>query len=358
MITSIAEVKRLADLAEKLPGGAPVLDRARARARRAAEIVSEAVQIDPTLLDTELDYDRTRDLFLVFELFRQLKPLTRQAWLTLEHGRLTQLGASREDLARLGRINPLAPDELDALSERAVEIAERVRATALPDWNTPRRIRERSQRLLPSDEFVTRLADQLTDAVRPAAELAYPATAALELLALAAQLRAIASRGWGGPVAGSTANNEPARQQAELVTAGEKLTAVDAPGWARPAIDTAARWLHRDDISLSSKNAYATALGIPRADQHLWRGKPTHYNVVEVPAATAFFPWCAGRNIDPHTDMTADRLQEWLAEQDAAGVAPNTLKVRRVAVVAWYREMWRQGLATFDATAALTARGR
>ncbi|MDS0140542.1 MULTISPECIES: hypothetical protein [unclassified Amycolatopsis] len=175
-------------LAEAIPGGEPALERARARAQQAAEIITEAVAIDPTLLD----YDRSRDLDVCTEILRQLRPLARQAALTLQHARLTEAGASRQEFARIGKVNPLAPDELDALSERVVEVAKRVAAAALPDWNTPQRIRERSERLLPDADFLTRFADQLAEAVRPAAELPHPAAAAVQLAALARQLRALA----------------------------------------------------------------------------------------------------------------------------------------------------------------------
>ena len=67
-------------------------------------------------------------------------------------------------------------------------------------------------------------------------------------------------------------------------------------------------------------------------------------------AATVFFP---------HHEKNTERLQMWLAEQDVAGSSAATMKVRRVAVAAWYREMWRQGRSTFDVTAALLpTRGR
>ncbi|MEU3625696.1 hypothetical protein [Amycolatopsis coloradensis] len=79
-----------------------------------------------------------------------------------------------------------------ARSLRAVEIAEHVAVEALPDWNTPRRIRERSQRLLPDPDFLAGLADQLREAVRPALELDHPPPAATHLAALAGQLHAAA----------------------------------------------------------------------------------------------------------------------------------------------------------------------
>ena len=184
----MVEVTGLAGLADAVPAGEPVLDRARARGRRAAAIAVAAVEVDPTLLaDT---WDRRRGLELLAEMLRQLRPLARQAEHTLEHARLTDAGAPAEQIARIGRINPHAPDELDALSARAVEIADQLAADALPDWNTPRRIRERSARLLPHPGFLTQLATELAAAVRPAAELDYPAPAAIRLAALADQLHA------------------------------------------------------------------------------------------------------------------------------------------------------------------------
>ncbi|MFK0250191.1 CGNR zinc finger domain-containing protein [Amycolatopsis azurea] len=184
----VEDLTALAVKADELPGGEPVLDRARARGRRAVEIAAGAVEIDPTLLQESSG--RGWGLEILAELLRQLRPLARQAALALEHARLIDAGAPPESFRRIGRINPLAPDELDALSERAVEIAEGLAAKALPDWNTPRRIRERSQRLLPEPAFLAELADQLRRAVRPALELDYPAPAATRLAALADQLHA------------------------------------------------------------------------------------------------------------------------------------------------------------------------
>lgn len=196
----VIEVQELDRLADAIPAGEPLLERARSRARRTAELVSGAVDVDPTLLD----HDRSRDLDVCAEILRQLAPLARQAALTLEHARLTEAGAPPEEFVRIGRINPLAPGDLDALSNRAVETAERISAAALRDWNTPQRIRERSQRLLPSPEVITSLADQLADAVRPATALAHPAPAALQLAELADQLRSTAEHlTWARTASGS-----------------------------------------------------------------------------------------------------------------------------------------------------------
>lgn len=181
-------LRRFRTNAEQLPGGEPVLDAARERADRAIEIVAAALRVDPTLAD----WDRDRELEVFAELLRQLRPLGRQAALAAEHARLTATGATASEFARLGRINPLAPEELDALSQRLPEIAQRISDSALPDWNTPTRIREHSERLLPTD-FIAGLAEQLHDAVQPALELTHPSTTAVRIADLAAQLRAAAT---------------------------------------------------------------------------------------------------------------------------------------------------------------------
>lgn len=187
--TTTSTLVKMAAFASRLPVGEPVLDRARDRAVRAVEIVTAAVDVDPTLLDE----DRSRDLDVFAELLRQLKSMARQAASTIEHARLTACGAPRAEFARIGKINPCAPEELDALSEHAVMVAGRVSAAALPDWNTPERIQERSVRLLPSSSYLTQVADDLAAAVQPAAALPYPSASAVELAALAVQLRRIAA---------------------------------------------------------------------------------------------------------------------------------------------------------------------
>ncbi|MEV8609596.1 hypothetical protein AB0383_16970 [Amycolatopsis sp. NPDC051373] len=123
-------------------------------------------------------------------------------------------------------------------------------------------------------------------------------------------------------------------------------------------IDTAAVWLHTSYTSANTKKANANALGIPRADQRLWRGEPTHRNVQALPEASAFFPWCAAAGLNPLADMTRDGLRTWLSVQDAAGVSPNTRKARLGAVAAWYREMRVRGATTFEVAAALPATER
>ena len=82
------------------------------------------------------------------ELLRRLTPLARQASAATECVRLSAAGAST---AHLGRINPLAAEELDAVSARCPELAAQVAAAAWPDWNTPLRIRERSSSRMPGE---------------------------------------------------------------------------------------------------------------------------------------------------------------------------------------------------------------
>lgn len=138
--------EKLREMAANIPDGdAPALRNAHARAVRAAEIVTAALDIDPTLREHGL-----RDLDLCAEILRQLRPLARQAAQFLEHQRLTEAGAPTREIARIGKVREGAPAEVEDLSARAVEIAERISAAALPDWDTPVRIRERSERRRPA----------------------------------------------------------------------------------------------------------------------------------------------------------------------------------------------------------------
>lgn len=149
--------------------------------------------MDPTLSEHGL-----RDIDLCAEILRQLRPLSRQAAQYLEHQRLTEAGTPDAEIVRIGRVNPLAVEETAALSARIVEIAERVEAAAIPDWDTPQRIRERSERLLPDSGYITDIADRLAAAIRPALALSYPATTAVRLAGLVEQLRAVADAEAGG----------------------------------------------------------------------------------------------------------------------------------------------------------------
>lgn len=157
---------------------------ARARILGAADVAIKAAETDPTLMAR----DRCRDLDLLWELRRQLKPLARQAWAVFEHRRLTGACAPVRIIAKLGRINKGAPAELDALSARVVEIAEGVAAAALPDWDTPPRILERSESLLPTGDELRRVARQLRQAVEDSLSLANPAPQAVRLARLADQI--------------------------------------------------------------------------------------------------------------------------------------------------------------------------
>jgi site-specific recombinase XerD len=146
---------------------------------------------------------------------------------------------------------------------------------------------------------------------------------------------------------------------ATTVPGGDMIVAEDgAPAWARPVIDTAARWIHRGYTSSNSKKAIANALGIPRADQRLWRGEPTHRNVRAVPEPTTFFPWCASIGLNPLTDMSREALRAWITMQDDGGVKKTTQKARLGAVSAWYREMRSLGETTFEVPAVLSSAER
>ncbi|TKG61522.1 tyrosine-type recombinase/integrase [Prauserella endophytica] len=126
-----------------------------------------------------------------------------------------------------------------------------------------------------------------------------------------------------------------------------------APEWARETVIAAARWLHTAYTSDNSKTTYATALGIPRAEQALWRREPTHRNVRELPPPTAFFPWCARADLNPYTDMDRERLRVWITVQEQAGLSKTTQRTRLGAVSAWYSEQRYHGRTTFEVPAAL-----
>lgn len=167
----------------------PPVAEARRRSLQAVDVAAEALKIDPTLAEP----DRCRGIDLLTELLRQLKPLARQAETHLEKQRLEQLPGTERQIARLGRTNPIALEELDALSRRAVDLAQEIRAAALPDWNTPTRIRERSTRLLPGPDRLEDIAEQLRTAARPSASLSHPDPQAVRLTDLADQISAIAA---------------------------------------------------------------------------------------------------------------------------------------------------------------------
>ncbi|MFV2171734.1 hypothetical protein ACFHW2_43360 [Actinomadura sp. LOL_016] len=167
----------------------PEMRRVRERVLQAVDIAAAALRTDPTLAAA----DRRRDLDVLEELVRQLRPLARQARLKLERRRLEGVIGTERALARLGRTNPDAPDHLDKLARYTVTIAERIADAALPDWDAPRRIRERSARLLPSPDRLADIAEQLRYAVQ-AVELPYPDPEAVRLAALADQIALTAHR--------------------------------------------------------------------------------------------------------------------------------------------------------------------
>jgi hypothetical protein len=176
----------LREQASALPtDGPPNIGEARRRALEAVDIATAAVKIDPTLPEP----DRCRRQFdLLTELFRQLKPLARQVLVDAERRRLAAMPGTEQQIARLGRTNPRAADELDALSARCPMLAEEIREAALPDWDTPGRIRERSTRLLPSPGRLEEIAEELRYAVRNSLALSYPDPTAVRLASLADEI--------------------------------------------------------------------------------------------------------------------------------------------------------------------------
>ncbi len=173
-----AELRALAD---RVPAdGSPAAALARQRAAAAVEAVIAALGADPTLAER-----RQRDLDVLAEILRRLTPLARQVTVGFESQRLAAAGASTE---HLGRINPLAPEELDAASERCTVLAERITAAVLHDWNTPLRIRELSASRMPHESELAEIAAMLRRAVAPALDLACPDPEAVRLAAIADQI--------------------------------------------------------------------------------------------------------------------------------------------------------------------------
>jgi hypothetical protein len=119
------------------------------------------------------------------EVLRRLTPLARQASAATESECLSAAGAST---AHLGRINPLAAQDLDAVSARCPELAAQVAAAAWPDWDTPLRIRELSASRMPEEHELAEIAGRLRRAVAPALDLAHPDPEAVRLATLADQI--------------------------------------------------------------------------------------------------------------------------------------------------------------------------
>ena len=173
--------EELLALAERVPAdGPPAVTLARQRAASAAEAVTAALSTDPALAERQ-----QRWLDVLAELLRRLTPLARQAAAAIESEQLAAAGAST---AHLGRINPLAAEELDAVSARCPELAAQVAAEAWPDWDSPARIRSLSASRMPDERELAEIADRLRRAVAPALDLAYPDPEAVRLAKLADQI--------------------------------------------------------------------------------------------------------------------------------------------------------------------------
>jgi hypothetical protein len=175
---AVTIAEELRALADRVPAGGPAMT-GPAR-QRAADAAEAALTADPTLAERQ-----QRWLDLLAELLRRLTPLARQAAAALESERLSAAG---ESTAHLGRINPLATEELDAVSARCPELAAQVAAAAWPDWDSPQRIRELSASRMPDEHELAEIAGRLRRAVAPALDLAHPAPEAVRLAELADQI--------------------------------------------------------------------------------------------------------------------------------------------------------------------------
>lgn len=132
-----ATIERHAALSAGTPGAGPE------RVARALANAAQALEEDPTLC---LDFQTPRRVDLVAELVRQLGSLTRQTALLAQAERLEQdadlTGTERRRaLARLGKLNPTAPAQVDYLAGRAEEITAELVAQAAPGRDTPERRR-------------------------------------------------------------------------------------------------------------------------------------------------------------------------------------------------------------------------
>ncbi|WIX76742.1 hypothetical protein QRX50_35640 [Amycolatopsis carbonis] len=353
----------------------------------ALRALADALRGDPTLATEPMHSGRFRPVDLVIELARQLPMVLRQATVPEDSGgRDSRPGYLVERHA-----------EADAVADRILELAAgAARLVPRLDSTTVAGAREISRRRLATHSTALQeAAELLRDAAEAALAVAHPDPVAVSLAAMAVQLRAhhteledwetrhpepanqlLAPAAWPGTEHSAAQDRDEDPNVDEYAAAGTVLsgdvpdttlaTADEQPGggedaepdWAREVIDTAARWLHTAYTSANTKKSDANALGIPRADQRLWRGEPTHRNGQALPEATAFFPWCAAAGLNPLTDMTRDALRTWLTVQDAAGVSANTGKARLGAVAAWYREMRVRGAAAFEVAAALPATER
>lgn len=153
---------QLAALADSYGGRAEQLLRPAAAGLRDA---ADLYRVDPTLYRCPAGRERALDV--VWEIGRQLSPLTRQA-ITGREG---------------------AWEEAEVMSARLLLWLEAARTQAYPDHASPQRSRELSARwLAASSHRIDEAASTLRSAVRQALSLPHPAEAAVELGRLAAVL--------------------------------------------------------------------------------------------------------------------------------------------------------------------------
>lgn len=185
-----AVLRDLRQAALRIPGDMDVRPEVRVgkeRALKAVHIVEAALNIDPTLVADE----RCRRQFdLLAELFRQLRPITRQAQEEVERRHLIEArpALAEQMTPKYCQTAPDAPDNMEALSARAITVAEEIKAEAWPNWDEPHRIRERSVRRLPSEAELEEIADDLRRAVASAMRLPYPSREAVRLAGLADEI--------------------------------------------------------------------------------------------------------------------------------------------------------------------------
>lgn len=149
-----------------------------------------ALEADPTLV---LSPEGQRQLDLIAELNRQLKPLGRQAALARFARRLRQDPDITEDqrergLNRLGKLNPDAETQHQALLGRAEELVAAFEERVNPVWDQGEHRRRLARYLLPGPETTTKATDWVRYLVEAALAVDPELPEAHQVLAAADQI--------------------------------------------------------------------------------------------------------------------------------------------------------------------------
>lgn len=143
-----------------------------------------------------------------------------------------------------------------------------------------------------------------------------------------------------------------------LVVSAAAQEQAHEPPWLLPALDATVRWLLGSYTASTTRNAYATDLGVPR-ERQTWRpansGRGRPWPGV---LAQAFLRWCLTYRLDPFTDIRHDELRAWLLFARETGDSDATLRRRLAAVSAWYDAMRRRGHTATNLDDLMTSQDR